>query len=59
MVPVLGNNVGITLRNHDISWKDFISCTAGLSRNVTGTFFGYNLCRLFVVVELTFTVIII
>ena len=34
VVPVLGNNVGVALRNHDISWEDFISRTAGLSRYV-------------------------
>lgn len=32
VVPVLGNNVGVQLRSHDLSWKDFIARAAGLPR---------------------------
>ncbi|ONK69474.1 uncharacterized protein A4U43_C05F23330 [Asparagus officinalis] len=32
VVPVLGSSVGVTLRNHDMSWKDFISCADGIPR---------------------------
>lgn len=38
VVPALGNSVGLTLRSHDVSWKDFISCTAGLPRYVNRHF---------------------
>ncbi|KAJ0982762.1 hypothetical protein J5N97_011017 [Dioscorea zingiberensis] len=32
VVPALGNEIGVQLRNHDLSWKDFLSCTASLPR---------------------------
>ncbi|XP_020686026.1 probable acyl-activating enzyme 18, peroxisomal isoform X2 [Dendrobium catenatum] len=32
VVPASGNDVGLTLRNHDLSWRDFLSRVAGLPR---------------------------
>ncbi|ONK65596.1 uncharacterized protein A4U43_C07F38710 [Asparagus officinalis] len=32
VVPVRGNNVGVTLRSHDLSWNDFISSTGALPK---------------------------
>lgn len=32
VVPALGAEVGVQLRNQDLSWKEFMSCTAGLAR---------------------------
>ncbi|KAJ0960586.1 hypothetical protein J5N97_001579 [Dioscorea zingiberensis] len=32
VVPAQGNEIGVQLRNHDLSWKDFLSCTASLPR---------------------------
>ncbi|KAK8962077.1 putative acyl-activating enzyme 18, peroxisomal [Platanthera guangdongensis] len=32
VVPALGNDVGLKLRSHDISWKDFLSLVEGLQR---------------------------
>ncbi|KAJ0982740.1 hypothetical protein J5N97_010995 [Dioscorea zingiberensis] len=35
VVPAQGNEIGVQLRNHDLSWKDFLSCTASLPRPST------------------------
>ncbi|KAJ4971647.1 hypothetical protein NE237_004746 [Protea cynaroides] len=32
VVPVIGHDVGVQLREHDLSWKDFLSCVDHLSR---------------------------
>ncbi|KAJ4970572.1 hypothetical protein NE237_003671 [Protea cynaroides] len=32
VVPVIGKDVGVQLREHDLSWKDFLSCVDHLSR---------------------------
>ncbi|KAJ0982742.1 hypothetical protein J5N97_010997 [Dioscorea zingiberensis] len=37
VVPALGNEIGVQLRNHDLSWKDFLSCTASLPRTFAST----------------------
>ncbi|ONK65598.1 uncharacterized protein A4U43_C07F38730 [Asparagus officinalis] len=34
VVPVRGDNVGVSLRSHDLSWNDFISSTAALPNPV-------------------------
>ncbi|KAJ4972219.1 hypothetical protein NE237_005318 [Protea cynaroides] len=32
VIPVIGKDVGVQLRKHDLSWKDFLSCVDHLSR---------------------------
>lgn len=43
VVPVMGKDVGVPLRSHDLSWNDFISRTAGLPRYVQKTLMNHSL----------------